>query len=152
DPRTDRASLELCLARAGPGRAEWTAAEARSTSRIRQALGLEAIRDAWERYAEVRWIELAGGHRPALEEEHRALGRERVARAVLELMLAVENTPPDRAAEWIGAAAGLPPDAAHRAVWLAAERPSFAAITAALEGIEALRAEVASEMGTRFRL
>src|SRR5262249_10410064 len=73
DPRGDRARLELCLARAGPGRAEWAAAEAHLPSRVRQALGLEAMRDAWERYAEVRWIERAGASRAALEAERRAL-------------------------------------------------------------------------------
>jgi hypothetical protein len=155
DPRRSRAALELCLAREGlPGRAWWAFAEARQPSRVRQALGLDATRDAWARYAEALWVERGAtpAERDAIAAEHRRLEHERLARAALELMLRVEQTPADSAAAWIAEHAGLTNAEARRAVLLASGRPSFAASTVALWGLEELRADLAREMGPRFRL
>jgi uncharacterized protein (DUF885 family) len=155
DPRRSRAALELCLAREGlPGRALWAFAEARQPSRVRQALGLDAVRDAWSRYAEALWVErgAAPEAREALATEQRRLEHERLARAALELMLWVERMPADRAVAWIADRAGLTGEEARRAVLLASGRPSFAASTVALWGLEELRADLEREMGPRFRL
>jgi len=141
DPLFSRTAIELVLAREGvPGRAAFAAAEARGASRVRQALGHEAIRDGWARYAESVWLRaLADTARDVATLRIERLERERLARAIAELMLRVESASVEDAARWLERGAALSPAAAGRAALEAAAAPRWAASTLAFWRIRDLR-------------
>ena len=120
---------EMTIAAEGiPGRALLVIRTAAIGSRVRQALGSEAVADGWARYAEAVWIAtMAENHR--LVGLHRYRERERLARSVAELMLRVEGASIDSTAAWLASAANLTPDDAKRATLEAAAAPRWTAST-----------------------
>ncbi len=152
DPMGSRESAELALAREGvPGRAAWAAVEAREGSRLRQALGLAAVRDGWSRVAERIWLRTA----PAASRETTrrwvdALERERLARAIAELMPRVEGATLDEVAGWLERGAGLAAPAARLAAREAAGFPQWAASTLALWKLEEAIDRERERAGGRF--
>jgi len=152
DPMRSRVSARLALARDGlPGRAWFAAAEARLGSRGRQAFGLDPIRDGWSRYAESVW--LGTRSEPEREQASRVLARlerARLARAIAELVVALEGDGVERAARWLEESAGLPSTTARRVALEAAESPRWAASALARDRFRALRAEAERRLGDHF--
>jgi len=153
DPRGDDSELTLLLAREGvPGRGLFAMSQARVRSRARQMFGWPAFGEAWSRYAEKQVVKLsAGAQHDSLERTRVALERERLARAVAELMLRVEGASLEETGAWLEHAAALRPLEAHRAALLAAADPTWAASTQALDQLEQLRTRAERAQGSRFR-
>jgi uncharacterized protein (DUF885 family) len=153
DPRFDRVAITLLLAGEGlPGRGLLALSQPRVITHARQVLAWRSSEDAWSRYAERQVSESRrGAARDALEHRRVALERERLARAIAELMMRVEGASLEATQAWLASTAPLPPLEAERAAMLAAAEPSFAPSSLSLLQLEAVRARAERELGSRFK-
>ena len=141
DPMTSESSAKLMLAAEGvPGRALFELRSPAGGSEVVQAFGPRAAVDGWSRYVEAQWAERidSDASESALQKAHE---RERLARAIAEVMLRVEDVSVDSVTRWLEHAAPFGPAAARHAALEAATEPRWMASTIALWNLRELRAE-----------